>query len=143
MRIVFRIIAGGLMNKEQKFINLMGENINCWMSSYYEALPFVAELVIDGKVKLNKETNLEQLSEELARKYFVFDADIFSSVLGCFLSLSSPIKFNVLDGLGIRPEEVWDIGLSLKDLEEMFLGNPKKCAELLLKAQQEFKPVYN
>jgi hypothetical protein len=131
------------MSNEQKFINMMGENINCWMSSYYEALPFIAELIIDGKVKLDSKTNLEELSEELARKYFAFSADTFSSLLGCFISLSSHISFEVLDGLGIAPEDLWEIGLNSKSLEDMFLNNPKKSAELLLKAQREFQPVYN
>ena len=131
------------MNKEQKFINLMGENINCWMSSYYEALPFIAELVIDGKVKLDSETNLEELSEELAQKYFAFSADTFSSVLGCFLSLSQPLTLDNLDGLGISFDDLINISLSPESIEKMLFNNPKKSAELLLKAQQEFKPVYN
>ena len=131
------------MNNEEKFVKMMGSNINCWMSSYYNALPFIAELVIDGKVKLKPETDLDQLSNDLAEKYFVFDADTFSTVLFSFVSLSKPLTFDVLDGLGIALDDLWDIGLDRQALEDLFLNKPKKCAELLLKAQKEFQPVYN
>ena len=131
------------MNNEEKFVKMMGSNINCWMSSYYNALPFIAELVIDGKVKLKPETDLDQLSNDLAEKYFVFDADTFSTVLFSFVSLSKPLTFDVLDGLGIALDDLWDIGLDRQDLEDLFLNNPKKSAQLLLKAQKEFDPIYN
>jgi len=131
------------MNNEEKFVKMMGNNINCWMSSYYTALPFIAELVIDGKVKLEPDTDLDQLSSDLARKYYVFDPDVFSTVLGCFSSLSQPLTSDVLDGLGIDWDDLIKIALSPEGMEEMFLGNPKKSAELLLKAQKEFQPIYN
>ena len=131
------------MSNEQKFVKLMGENINGWMSSYYNALPFIAELVIDGKVILTPKTDLDQLSNDLAEKYLVFDSDTFSTVLSCFSSLSQPLTFDILDGLGIQLEDLWEIILSPKSIEEIFLNNPKKSAELLLKAQKEFQPVYN
>ena len=131
------------MNNEEKFVKMMGENINGWMSNYYTALPFIAELVIDGKVNLKPDTDLDQLSDDLAKKYFAFDSDTFSTVLGCFSSLSQPLSFDVLDGLGIQLEDLWEIALSPKCMEEMFLNNPKKSAELLLKAQKEYQPVYN
>ena len=131
------------MNTEEKFVKMMGENINGWMSSYYNALPFIAELVIDGKIDLKPETDLDQLSNDLAERYFAFDSDVFSTVLSCFSSLSQPLTFDVLDGLGIQLEDLWEIALSPKGLEEIFLNNPKKCAQLLLKAQKEFQPIYN
>lgn len=131
------------MINEDKFIKMMGENINGWMSSYYNALPFVAELVIDGKIDLNPETDLDQLSNDLAEKYLAFDSDTFSTVLFSFVSLSQPLTADVLDGLGIQLDDLWDIGLDRQDLEDIFLNNPKKCAELLLKAQREFQPIYN
>lgn len=130
------------MNNEEKFIKMMGDNVNCWMSNYYNALPFVAELVIDGKVNLTPETDLDQLSNDLAEKYFAFDNDTFSTVLGCFYSLSQPLTFDVLDGLGIQLDDLWNIGLDRQDLENLFLNNPKKSAELMLKAQKAFQPVY-
>lgn len=131
------------MINEDKFVSMMGENVNCWMSNYYNALPFVAELVIDGKVNLTPETDLDQLSNDLAEKYLTFDFDTFSTVLGCFFYLSQPLTLDVLDGLGIELDNLWDIGLDRQDLEDIFLNNPKKCAELVLKAQKEFQPVYN
>ena len=131
------------MNNEEKFVKMMGDNVNCWMSNYYNALPFVAELVLDGKVKLEADTDLDQLSDDLAKKYLAFDADTFSTVLSCFSSLSQPLTFDVLDGLGIQVDDLSAIGLFTFNLEEMFLGNPKKSAELLLKAQKAFQPVYN
>lgn len=131
------------MNNEEKFVKMMGENINCWMSSYYNALPFIAELVIDGKVNLNPETDLDQLSNDLAKKYLAFDSDTFSTVLFSFVSLSQPLTFDVLDGLGIGRGDLIEIALSPKYMEKIFLNKPKKCAELLLKAQKEFQPVYN
>ena len=85
------------MNNEEKFVKMMGENINGWMSSYYNALPFVAELVMDGKIDLNPKTDLDQLSNDLAEKYLAFDSDTFSTVLSCFSSLSQPLTFDVLD----------------------------------------------
>lgn len=131
------------MINEDKFVSMMGENVNCWMSNYYNALPFVAELVIDGKVNLTPETDLDQLSNDLAKKYLTFDSDTFSTVLGCFFYLSQPLTLDVLDGLGIQLDDLWDIGLDRQDLEDIFLNNPKKCAELVLKAQKEFQPIYN
>ena len=131
------------MNNEEKFVKMMGENINGWMSSYYNALPFVAELVMDGKIDLNLETDLDQLSNDLAEKYLTFDSDTFSTVLSCFSALSQPLTLDVLDGLGIGLDNLWDIGLDRQDLEDIFLNNPKKCAELVLKAQKEFQPIYN
>ena len=97
------------MNNEEKFKKMMGANINCWMSSYYTALPFVAELVIDGKVKLEADTDLDQLSDDLAKKYLAFDADTFSTVLSCFSSLSQPLTSDVLDGLGIGWDDLIEI----------------------------------
>ena len=131
------------MNNEEKFVKMMGENINGWMSSYYNALPFVAELVMDGKIDLNPKTDLDQLSNDLAEKYLAFDSDTFSTVLFSFVSLSKPLTFDVLDGLGIALDDLWDIGLDRQDLEDLFLNNPKKSAQLLLKAQKEFDPIYN
>jgi hypothetical protein len=131
------------MNNEEKFVKMMGNNINCWMSSYYNALPFIAELVIDGKVELKPDTDLDQLSNDLAEKYFVFDSDTFSTVLSCFSSLSQPLTSDVLDGLGIDWNDLIKIALSPKCMEEIFLNNPKKSAELLLKAQKEYQPIYN
>jgi RNAse (barnase) inhibitor barstar len=131
------------MNNEEKFVKMMGANINCWMSSYYTALPFIAELVIDGKVELKPDTDLDQLSNDLAEKYFVFDSDTFSTVLSCFSSLSQNLTFDVLDGLGIQLDNLWDNALSPQQLEEIFLNNPKKSAELILKAQKEYQPIYN
>ena len=131
------------MNNEEKFVKMMGENINDWMSSYYNALPFVAELVMDGKIDLNPKTDLDQLSNDLAEKYLAFDSDTFSTVLFSFVSLSKPLTFDVLDGLGIALDDLWDIGLDRQDLEDLFLNNPKKSAQLLLKAQKEFDPIYN
>ena len=131
------------MNNEQKFINMMGQNINGWMTSYYTALPFIAELVIDGKVNLKPDTDLNQLSDDLAKKYFAFDSDVFSTVLSCISSLSQPLTFDVLDGLGIGYDDLINTALSAESIEEIFLNNPKKSAELLLKAQKEFQPVYN
>ena len=131
------------MNNEDKFVSMMGENVNCWMSSYYNALPFIAELVIDGKVNLNPETDLDQLSNDLAEKYLAFDSDTFSTVLGCFSSLSQNLTLDILDGLGIQLDDLWEIGLDRQDLQNLFLNNPKKSAELVLKAQKEFQPVYN
>jgi hypothetical protein len=131
------------MNNEEKFVKMMGENINGWMSSYYNALPFVAELVMDGKIDLNPETDLDQLSNDLAEKYLAFDSDTFSTVLFCFTHLAQPLTLDVLDSYGIALDDLWDIGLDRQDLEDLFLNKPKKCAELLLKAQKEFQPVYN
>lgn len=131
------------MNNEQKFVKMMGENINGWMATYYNALPFIAELVIDGKVVLDSKTDLDQLSNDLAEKYLIFDSDTFSSVLACFVSLSKPLTLDNLDGLGIQFDDLIEVRLSPKSIEEMFLNNPKKSAELVLKAQQEFQPVYN
>ncbi len=131
------------MNNEEKFVKMMGENVNCWMSSYYNALPFIAELVMDGKVNLTPETDLNQLSNDLAKKYFAFDNDTFSTVLSCFSALSQPLTPDLLDGLGIQLDDLWGIGLYRQDLEDMFLNNPKKSAELMLKAQKEFQPIYN
>jgi len=131
------------MNNEEKFVNMMGANINGWMSSYYTALPFIAELVIDGKVDLKPDTDLDQLSDDLAKKYLAFDSDVFSTVLSCFSSLSQPLTLDVLDGLGIQTDDLSAVGLFTFTLEEMFLNNPKKSAELILKAQKEFQPIYN
>ena len=131
------------MNTEEKFVKMMGENINGWMSSYYEALPFIAELVIDGKVDLKPDTDLDQLSKDLAEKYLAFDFDTFSTVLFCFTHLAQPLTLDVLDSYGIALDDLWDIGLDRQDLEDLFLSKPKKCAELLLKAQKEFQPIYN
>lgn len=131
------------MINEEKFVKMMGENINGWMSSYYNALPFVAELVIDGKIDLNPETDLDQLSNDLAEKYLAFDSDTFSTVLFSFVSLSQPLTADVLDGLGIGFDDLIEISLSPKSIEEILLNNPKKSAQLLLKAQKEFQPVYN
>lgn len=131
------------MINEDKFVSMMGENVNCWMANYYNALPFIAELVIDGKVNLTPETDLDQLSNDLNEKYLTFDSDTFSTVLSCFSALSQPLTLDVLDGLGIELDNLWDIGLDRQDLEDIFLNNPKKCAELVLKAQKEFQPVYN
>ena len=131
------------MNTEEKFVKMMGENINGWMSSYYEALPFIAELVIDGKVDLKPDTDLDQLSKDLAEKYLAFDFDTFSTVLFCFIHLAQPITAEILDTYGITVEDLWEIKLTPKNLEEMFLNNPKKSAELLLRAQKEFQPIYN
>jgi hypothetical protein len=131
------------MNNEEKFVNMMGANINGWMSSYYTALPFIAELVIDGKVDLKPDTDLDQLSDDLAKKYLAFDSDVFSTVLSCFSSLSQTLTLDVLDGLGIQTDDLSAVGLFTFTLEEMFLNNPKKSAELILKAQKEFQPIYN
>jgi hypothetical protein len=131
------------MNNEEKFKKMMGANINCWMSSYYTALPFIAELVIDEKIELKPDTDLDQLSVDLAKKYLAFDSDTFSTVLFSFVSLSKPLTFDVLDGLGIGYDDLIEIALSPKCMEEIFLNNPKKSAELLLKAQKEFQPIYN
>jgi len=131
------------MNNEEKFVNMMGANINGWMSSYYTALPFIAELVIDGKIDLKPDTDLDQLSDDLAKKYLAFDSDTFSTVLSCFSSLSQPLTLDVLDGLGIQTDDLRAVGLFTFTLEEMFLNNPKKSAELILKAQKEFQPTYN
>jgi len=131
------------MNNEEKFVNMMGANINGWMSSYYTALPFIAELVIDGKIDLKPDTDLDQLSDDLAKKYLAFDSDVFSTVLSCFSSLSQTLTLDVLDGLGIQTDDLSAVGLFTFTLEEMFLNNPKKSAELILKAQKEFQPIYN
>jgi len=131
------------MNTEEKFVQMMGENINNWMSSYYEALPFIAELVIDGKINLKPDTDIDQLSGFLAKKYLAFDSDTFSTVLSCFSSLSQPLTLDVLDGLGIQLEDLWKIGLYKEDIEKIFLNDPRKCAQLLFKAQRHFIPVYN
>ena len=131
------------MNTDQKFVKMLGDNINGWTYNYYEALPFVAELVIAGKVNLTPETDLDKLGDDLAKQYGNYDGDTFSSLLTFFVSLSKPLTMEALDELGIQIDDLWNIGLNRQDLEDLFLNNPRRSAELTLKAQKQFQPVYN
>ena len=123
-----------ILEKETRFKKLMGQNLNGWMWNFAHALPYVADLVIEGKIALDAKSDVEIL----AKPFDTEDCngeDIFG-ILHFFIMLSTnPLD---LDSLGIDQEELDLIGMNSDDLEMMFADNPKKAAQFIKSAQEDY-----
>jgi hypothetical protein len=126
---------------EEKFIKMMAPNINCWMSSYYVALDYVADLVINDKVTITKDSKFAEVAKPFVTEEF--DLDSIANLLYCFKIFAFEDSVEIGDSMGITSDDLTEADLSLWDFINLFAGDPKKTAELLVKAKHAYIPIYS
>ena len=128
-------------NNEKAFKKMMGEEINCWMWNFHNALPYVADLVISGVVTLDENTDTKKIAEECGTDKHNGE-DIYG-LLDLFLAFTKPEEELDFDACSLSEESMREHNLIPMDIVSVVEGNPVKVARLLSEAQKEFKPVYS
>ena len=129
------------MTNEEKFIKMMAPNINCWMWNYYNALDYVADLAINDKVTITKDSDCTELAKPFVTEEF--DLDSVENLLYCFQTFAFEDVIEIGDSMGITSDDLTEADLSLWDFINLFAGDPKKTAELLVKAKHAYVPTYS
>ena len=129
------------MTNEQKFCKMMAPNINCWMSNYYLALDYVADLVVTEKVTIEKDSDCTELAKPFVT--VEHDLDSVENLFSCFKMFAFEDSADVGDAMGIGIDDLDSADLSLWDFINLFAGNPKKTAELLVQAKHAYIPTYS
>jgi len=120
---------------------MMGEEINCWMWNFHNALPYVADLVTSGVVLLDEKTNTKKIAKECGTEKHNGE-DIYS-LLDLFLAFTKPKEELDFDACSLSEESMREHNLLAIDIVSIIEGNPVKVARLLAEAQKEFQPVYS
>jgi hypothetical protein len=130
-----------MTTNEQKFCKMMAPNINCWMSNYYLALDYVADLVITGKITIEQDSDCEELAKPFLTDEY--DLDAVENLLFCFKMFAFEDSSEIGNAFGIEQDDLDSADLSLWEFIDLFSGNPKKTAELLLQAKKSYIPTYS